>query len=348
MSAYVRLQKTGSGWEFQSEVALEDFLWENLGPLFGLTPLKRQHYVKEQFCDIIAVAENQQLVILELKNVEDRYIVQQLTRYYDALLQEKPFREQIDYDRPVRLVAIAPRFHRDNLTDRKYHPLSLEFWQFSVIHQEETFNLQLTNVDSGVIVSTEIGYQSEEMNDNLPLPPRSFFTLLNKCNKIERNAISKIRHNLLKIDSRMQEIVLTSNSIVYGKNKTHYCAEFRWNDKANQPVLFLKLPLLTRTKSTGRLRIWTDWEKVTDLSHVTKGIGRIQNLEELNKSGKSLEKYYEFLYNHSDKLKSSLALPIESYLKWLKIYRKEIPDLEQYDCLDNMINLALEQWLSKF
>ncbi|NES03910.1 MAG: hypothetical protein F6K22_14290 [Okeania sp. SIO2F4] len=50
-----------------------------------------------------------------MKNIEDRGIVQQLTRYYDALLDEKPFSDKVDYQQPARLVAITPSFHRDNL-----------------------------------------------------------------------------------------------------------------------------------------------------------------------------------------------------------------------------------------
>ncbi len=89
MVNFVNLRQTGSGWEFESEAALEDFLEENLLALFGLHPLKRQHYVNEQFCDIVAVGDNNNLVILELKNTEDRYVVQQLTRYYDGLRNNK-------------------------------------------------------------------------------------------------------------------------------------------------------------------------------------------------------------------------------------------------------------------
>ena len=47
MFNYVTLRKTGSGWEFDSEAALEDFLWDNLEPLFGLKPLKRQYNANE-------------------------------------------------------------------------------------------------------------------------------------------------------------------------------------------------------------------------------------------------------------------------------------------------------------
>jgi len=83
------LRKTGSGWEFASELALEDFVWENLDKLFKLIPLKRQHPEKGEYCDILAIDNNKQLTIIELKNAEDRYLVQQLTRYYDNLVDEK-------------------------------------------------------------------------------------------------------------------------------------------------------------------------------------------------------------------------------------------------------------------
>ncbi|MEC4986752.1 MAG: endonuclease NucS, partial [Oscillatoria sp. PMC 1076.18] len=78
----VNLNNTSKGWQFDSEAVLEDFVWDNLETLLGLTPLERQYSVNGQYCDLIALGENQQLVVIELKNTEDRYIVQQLTRYY--------------------------------------------------------------------------------------------------------------------------------------------------------------------------------------------------------------------------------------------------------------------------
>lgn len=65
------LRKTGTGWEFVSEEAVEDFVEAHLESLLGLTLIKRQFTVNEQRCDIIAVDENKQLVVVELKNSED-------------------------------------------------------------------------------------------------------------------------------------------------------------------------------------------------------------------------------------------------------------------------------------
>lgn len=92
---------------FNSVAALEDFVWENLSELLNLTPIARQYYIEGQLCDILATDLNKQLVVIELKNTEDRYIVQQLTRYYDSLQTHQPFAEQVDYQQPIRLLAMV-------------------------------------------------------------------------------------------------------------------------------------------------------------------------------------------------------------------------------------------------
>jgi hypothetical protein len=75
-------KKVGTGWAFENEIILEDFVWNNLQSFFGLIPIAKQYKtLNNQICDILAINENHQLIILELKNTEDRYIVQQLTRY---------------------------------------------------------------------------------------------------------------------------------------------------------------------------------------------------------------------------------------------------------------------------
>ena len=142
------LKKVGEGWQFASENNLEDFVWSQLNSLFELSPLKRQYTTYGDICDILALDKNSRLVIMELKNVEDRYIVQQLTRYYHSLLEEKPFQQQVNYQLPVRLIAVAPSFHRHNWIDRKYHKISLEFMSFTLRQQQNEIYLHLTDLDT--------------------------------------------------------------------------------------------------------------------------------------------------------------------------------------------------------
>lgn len=83
----ITLRRTAEGWEFSSELAFENFIWENLEELLGLLPIQRQYMIRGEICDILAITPQNQLVIIELKNTEDRYVVQQLTRYYDSLIE---------------------------------------------------------------------------------------------------------------------------------------------------------------------------------------------------------------------------------------------------------------------
>lgn len=115
-------------WAFKTEFELEEFVWASLEPLLNLKPLARQYIIDGQICDILATTPERQLVVLELKNVEDRYVVQQLTRYYASLRQGQPFADQADYCLPIRLVAIAPTLHAHNHIDREYSRLDFEFY----------------------------------------------------------------------------------------------------------------------------------------------------------------------------------------------------------------------------
>lgn len=150
------LKKIGEGWQFASENNLEDFVWSQLNSLFELSPLKRQYTASGNICDILALDKNGRLVIMELKNVEDRYIVQQLTRYYYSLLEEQPFGQQVNYQLTVRLIAVAPSFHRHNWIDRKYHKLSFEFISFTIRQQQNDVYLHLKDLDTNKVSQAKI------------------------------------------------------------------------------------------------------------------------------------------------------------------------------------------------
>lgn len=54
------------------------------------------------------------------------------------------------------LIAIAPSFHRDNLTDRKYHKLEFQFLQFAVIQNADHFYLNLKDIDTQTLSSVNL------------------------------------------------------------------------------------------------------------------------------------------------------------------------------------------------
>ena len=170
----IKLKRVGETWFCENEAVLEDLLWRNLSHFFDLVPLKRQFSVDGQICDILALGKDGQLAILELKNIQDRYLINQLTRYYAALMEQKTFQEQIDYSKPVRLIAIAPSFHKDNFSDQKYSLLDIEF-AISQVDACLTFELKQNNRQSVKLAIT----CSPETNDvDIASPPRALFNLL--------------------------------------------------------------------------------------------------------------------------------------------------------------------------
>jgi hypothetical protein len=97
----------------------------------------------------LATDSHKNISIIELKNAEDRYIVQQLTRYYHGLIETKPKIEGIDYRKPTKLIAIAPSFHTHNFIDKKYSKLNIDFFTFAFVADRATGDIffELTNVD---------------------------------------------------------------------------------------------------------------------------------------------------------------------------------------------------------
>ncbi|MGB3534261.1 MAG: endonuclease NucS domain-containing protein [Microcoleaceae cyanobacterium] len=275
ITSVVMLRRVGLGWEFETEEILEDFVCQYLSLLFQWKVLERQYTVNGQRCDVLAVDQNQRLVIIELKNIEDRGIVQQLTRYYDTLIEEQPFCQQVSYEKPVHLVAIAPSFHRDNFIDQKYHTLEFQFLQFSVISEQEKFHLSLQDTDLVEISRVEIPYQKSEDYD-LPSPPSAFLKYLANFNQLQKENILKFRRKILQFDCRMQE-VYSSGSVKYGNGSaksSKYCAEFLL-DKKYGLTLFLWLPYKGgKSQRIGRARMWTDWQdKALIEGYVSSGIG---------------------------------------------------------------------------
>lgn len=333
MLSSAALNKTGSGWEFANEEALEDFVEVHLQSLLGLTVIKRQFTVNEQRCDIIAVDENKRLVVLELKNGEDRYVVQQLTRYYDALLEHQPFADRVDYDLPVRLIAIAPKFHKDNFTDRKYHGLFFQFLQFAIVLFEDNLNLQLKDVDNEQMSQVEIKYQPRESTDNIPSPPREFRNLIKNFIDDEQQLIWRIREKILRFDTRMQEIIC-SKSISYGKGKSKLCAQICVDRRAGEgyirPALMLWLPLSPCTDNCNR-------------------VGRMAIYNRKKNDALSLSKIDEYSYLRHWPVGSRYSASDWQAQTWdLKHYVTEITKQKnEFNFLDLLINLSLEKWLQR-
>lgn len=372
MKDHFRLRQTSTGWEFQSEGELEDFLWANLRSLLSFNPLKRQHYVSEQVCDILAVGDQRNLVILELKNTEDRYIVQQLTRYYDALAEEKPLPQQIDYNQPITLMAIAPSFHRDNFTDRKYHQLTVQFIQFSVVSENSAFFLQLKDTNEQVLAILEIPHQSEESTSTpIPYPPRVFLNCLSKWHEEDAAILTKLRPKLLGFDQRMQETI-EGSSILYGKGKNYPCAAlvkrnqtsafdarcgYRW--EVQEIALWLPLNPYSPKSKLGRVICATYQYRVEPpMSESIKPVlsafqnDRFHRIEHMPKGARSSRSHW-YVWNYiTDFLSQTFEeAKREEINHYLYFYRQQQGDAtaspDNPDYFGFLVDLALAEWVKR-
>jgi RecB family endonuclease NucS len=268
----VVLHQSGDFWKFRSEAELEDFVWSNLEPLFGVSPLRRQYSVDGQFCDILAVTDDKQLVILELKNVEDRYIVQQLTRYYHALFNDRSLDDRVDYSKPIRLVAIVPSVHKDNLTDVLYSKLLIEVLTFELTCKESVYSFKL-KINENVLVTLDTSELESEPLVEIPALTRKWLNRLPEDSVI-RGRILKIRQKILSFDRDMKEIE-EGSCLLYGKSegrrKFQWCVELRVSAGIEGISLFLNLPHPSRYSGAAKTRIRglvssSDWNQLNGLT----------------------------------------------------------------------------------
>lgn len=355
MTSSVALHETSKGWEFISEAALEKFLWTNLTNLFELTPLKQQYNCNGEICDIIAIDKDKGLVILELKNVEDRYLIQQLTRYYANLVEERPFSQEVDYSRPVQLIAIAPSYHRHNLIDREHSRLNFTLFNFSVLKEEECFHFLLQEVGKELIHKKYLTpYQPIELSSSgdIPDPPEQLLKWLGGCAKEEQEGFLQVRDKILGCSQRMKEIV-EKKSIFYGSGKTRVCAEICFQQSSQKPILFLWLPTPSsidvkvykadtneiayiKKSIIGRLRIWTNGMTISHVGHIPDGFGKMKTLQEWEQVPR--EKRPHMTQGLSSKSKTPVK--IETYLRNRNNPKKQ-------DFWDTLSSMTVEAWLKK-
>ncbi|BDI18229.1 hypothetical protein ANSO36C_40310 [Nostoc cf. commune SO-36] len=298
MQKNVALRKTDQGWKFIDESELETFVWDNLEEIFELKPLTRQLSIKGEVCDILAIGKNNQLVIIELKNTEDRYVINQLTRYYDNLLEEQPLKTNINYDEEIRLLAICPSFHRHNLIDKKHSRLNFDLLNFLIVYENDEFYFHLSHIHNksetktikinyqevtalpaimqysfSYCLSPNIAFSFEDVphscrkccnlqnqeNDNIPEPPRLLLDWLGSLTNTEIENLTRIRHQILSFDHRLEELIVNKSIIYaskYGKDKMRQCAELCFDRKSKKILLFLWLVIPSRqNKTIARMQI---------------------------------------------------------------------------------------------
>lgn len=337
-------------WQFDSELSLETFVNAHLLQLLDLKPLARQFRLDFHVCDLLALSPQRQLVIVELKNAEDRYIVQQLTRYYSAIVAHQPFADQVDYSLPIRLIAIAPSFHAHNFIDRQYNQLPFEFFTFQVQSQAEQLQFCLSDPDGNLVRCLDIPTTFHatlintalpapaQVERNLPSPPRSLRRLLEPLTFPEQEYVLQLRQHILSFSDQVQEVGRTT-STQYGLRKdendlykTKLCAQFiPFYSGSDRPRLLLQLPYAKkefgapgRTFKPERVKGLT-WAQV---SHDPQWWDSTQPIQIFLFIGKTLERY-------------SKKYDLDTYAQ---IYCNLTGQARELRSIRDVIDLALDEW----
>lgn len=331
-------------WIFKTEFDLEEFIWANLEPLFNLKPLARQYIIKGQICDILATTPEHQLVVLELKNVEDRYVVQQLTRYYASLRQAQPFADQVDYSLPIRLVAIAPTFHAHNHIDREHSRLDFEFCRFAISGAGDRFSFQLASADSAAETAVEIdarfhpflqpigGEPAPTPARVIGRPPKSLRAQLEQMIPERAELASALRLQILEFDDRMKEVGRSSRTqygLAKGEKevyKTKLCAEFFPPGGFNLPALYLMLPYPKKEFGAPGHRYKRE---------------RVKGLAWANISLWSEEKTVTFYLGKS---RAGLTQYHFTYGGYAKLCELLLGYRPQFESVEDLVALALAEW----
>jgi len=348
----------GENAEFETEAHLELFFWDTVLKEMGLQPLKRQHYCREGICDILAKGARDQLVIIELKNVKDSHVIDQITSYFDALSEQRPFSEQIDYTQPIDLYIISPEYNSRTHCILKHHKLKFNLFSYTAKVFGEDILFTLREWDSQIEkVSVKIPLLSSNIEiEDIPSPPKIFQDVIGQSSTHEVQSAYLMREKIYQF-ARSNNFKLTEKptgkSLRFERNKQNPIAEIDWDKKRNILVIYLWLPFLTinarsnqgafqdRYKRTAMMRLWVENELVQYVGYIDKGrkswivITPDEFKDETIPTPTKLKKNYS--YEHYWK---GLAMPTEDYFKICQI-------VDRPHTLQSLIDLALEHSVAR-
>lgn len=263
--------------------AFEDYLWQNLTALWGFLPLQRRSPIPKPFQDILAL-DGDRLVAIILKSAADDWVGYQAMTYSQYLQQNRPFAERVNYDQPILILVISPSYSADTKVQDQQVSVEIEFWTISALTRTAPWTLALTNCDHKIQhmlhLNEPLLFKKGLYNSVRPLPPKTkkLQQLLAKASPAAQEGIEKIRHEFLSTQSAMMEFTY-GDGVRIGLGKFCPCFEVMEDEERQAIALFLWLPFkmcygAEQESSIVRARIWTDWQRVTDIGYIPEGLGQ--------------------------------------------------------------------------
>ena len=348
-----KLRVCGNTAIFDTEKDLEDFVWEKVLKKVHLTPLSRQFRCREGICDILAKGLDNQLIILELKNDHNARVIEQTIAYFDALTEEMPFAQEVDYAKPIEIWTICPEYRERIDLAQKYYNLKFNFLSFRLNKRDSSFTFLLKSITQDREV-LEIDLPTSVLSPvqvEIPDSPKCFTDLLAKASDTDRKNLSALRHQVYHFSQgnryQIKERVHNGKWVRFERNKSHPIVEIGWDKVRDKIAIYLWLPFKTINRNADRtsmIQIWTEDNMVQYVGYINNGrksfliytpdelkTGNVQKPNKL-KCGKwaGEARYWK-----------GLAMPLEFYLNKMRISKKVV-------VLGDLVQLALEHALQKF
>ncbi len=359
-----RFRIYGEVAEFENERQLEWFFWHTVLVKIGLTPLKNQYSCKEGICDILAKGTDNELIVIELKVTPDSHVIEQITAYFDALNEEKPFAEQIDYSKPIKLYTVCPSYGDRTKLVLKYHKLDVTLFSYTVksYNQRLIFTLHQWQTNTEVVLIEISSATAITPEFNLPEAPKSFIDLTGKCSEDEKQWVMQVRDQIYQFAQKHNHKIHEKPAgswIRFERNKQNPIAEVGWDNKRNILAIYLWLPFITingnlnvkgprekNYKRTAMMRLWI-------VDGIVKHIGYVENgnkgwlvvtNDELQSGTFSkpvkLKKWMNQYRHSSASYWKGLAMPTQFYLKTMGF------TIDSHS-LNTFVELALEHSLQR-
>jgi hypothetical protein len=357
-----RFRISGDSTEFETERHLEWFFQDTVLPHLGIKILANQYSCKVGICDILAIGVNCQLIIIELKNSLDTNVFEQITTYFDALAEEKPFGEKVNYDKPIELYTVCPMYGNRTLHVLKYHKLDFTVLTYKIEDLAQNYIFTLQNwVTKEEITRIEILKTLSLPQDfQLPDPPKSFINLLGKCSNDQREWVIQIRDQVYEFaQNHNYKISETTNGKAtrFQRSKPHPIAEVDWDTTRETLTIYLWLPFTTingrfnmqraggeNYKRKAMMRIWVVDGRVSFVGFIANGRKSwlVVTGDELHAETfplpTKLQKHMR--YKNGNHYWKGLAMPTQYYLKTM-----QLPN--HLSSLGEFVNLALEYALQR-
>jgi hypothetical protein len=244
-----RFRVYGDIAEFENERHLEWYFWNNILPELGLYPLKNQYNCGEGICDILAKDNENQLVIIELKNKTDSHVITQISFYFDTLRKKRPFSEQVDYTKPIKLYTVCPDYMEKTKIILKYHHLDIQLLSYTITRGGAKLIFTLFQwLTKQKLLTSEIPLIDQFISLNLPDPPKYFLDVLGQASEDERKIIMQARDEIYQSSKNLNYKInekVAGRWITYEHNKQNPIVEIGWDNKRNSIAIYLWLPFTT-------------------------------------------------------------------------------------------------------